>query len=763
MTVKDWAHGELGSDIWNKKYKFKDETFDRWLDRVSSGDPILRELILQKKFLFGGRILANRGLQQSGKKITFSNCFVVSPPEDNLESIYESAKKMARTYSYGGGVGIDISKLRPRDAKTNNAANNSTGAVSFMELYDKTTGLISQQGRRGALMISLDCNHPDLEEFISIKQKDDSITKANISIKITEPFMKAVKEDADWELFFDVKATGERISKIVKAKKIMSSLALSNWQTAEPGCLFWDNINDWNLLSEDDEFEYAGTNPCAEEPLPAGGSCLLGSINLSEFVLDPFSEKATFNFDDFEKTVAHSVVSLNDVLDEGLPLLPLEEQQESVFNYRQIGLGVFGLADMLLKLGIRYGSPESFVFCDKIGLKMIDTSIKTSAELAKTCGAYPKYKKEVLDSEFFKFNTSEETKELVKKYGLRNSQLLTCAPTGTISTMLGVSGGIEPIFNYSYNRRTQSLHGEDVIYKVYTPIVENYIKTKQLKDESELPDFFNNAMMLDWTERINMQSIWQKRIDASISSTVNLPENTTVEDVFNLYMYANDAKLKGITVYRDNCSRQGILTNDIKKQEETETQSENVKRGQWAELPKDIIYYRRKIKIGCGKLSLFIGYSNETKTIHDLYVVRSGSGGCEKTIQTTVIAMAGMLRLGGNIFNIEKAFEGTGGCNSFVLRRAKGEHLSKGSSCGTAILNEIKAFLKEVEVVPIVATTSFEIKKEQQFTGEELLFKKQNGDTEYVKKFKKCPVCNDTMKHTDGCITCQACGWSKCD
>jgi len=263
MTIEQWAHGQLGKDIWEKKYEYEKEGFENWLKRISAGDKDLELLIRQKKFLFGGRILANRGLQEYGKKITYSNCFVIEPPKDNLESIYIAAQKMARTYSYGGGVGLDLSKLRPRDAKTNNAANNSTGAVSFMELYDMTTGLISQQGRRGALMLSIICTHPDLEEFIGIKQQNDKITKANISIRITDNFMRAVINDLDWVLTFTVESTGQVIEKTVKAKEIMMALAKGNHAYAEPGSLFWDSITNWNLLSEDEEFEYTGVNPCA--------------------------------------------------------------------------------------------------------------------------------------------------------------------------------------------------------------------------------------------------------------------------------------------------------------------------------------------------------------------------------------------------------------------------------------------------------------------------------------------------------------------
>lgn len=265
MKVEQWlgADNQLGIDIWHGKYQNGDESFDEWLDRVSGGDPAVRNLIETKKFLFGGRILANRGLAKNGRKLTYSNCYVCSPPEDNIESIFDTAKAIARTYSYGGGVGIDIGKLSPRGARINNAAKETSGAVSFMDLYSLVTGLIGQSGRRGALMISIPCNHPDLEEFIDVKNDLDKVTKANISVRITDDFMQAVKNHEKFELSFVREETGEKISKVVDAAELFRKLCYNNWNMAEPGMLFWDRIENWNLLSEDPDFHYAGTNPCA--------------------------------------------------------------------------------------------------------------------------------------------------------------------------------------------------------------------------------------------------------------------------------------------------------------------------------------------------------------------------------------------------------------------------------------------------------------------------------------------------------------------
>ncbi len=571
IRKKPWEMDELQKSIWKNKYRYNNESFDEWINRISGKNVRIAKLIRQKRFLFAGRILANRGLNKDGLKVTYSNCYVLEPPKDNLEDIFDTAKKLARTFSYGGGVGIDISKLRPRGSKVNNSAKNTTGAVSFMELYSMTTGLIGQRGRRGALMISMEVSHPDIEDFIDIKTDLNKITKANISVRINDEFMNAVENNENYKCKFIVEHNNEHIIKEVNARKLFMKLCENNWDYAEPGILFWDNIKNNHLMSEDKTFTHSGVNPCAEEPLPSGGSCLLGSINLAEFVIQPFYENAMFDINKFKTCVREAVIALNEVLDEGLKLHPLEEQRISVDKYRQIGLGVMGIGDMLLKMNLRYGEDKSIKLCSLIAKTMLNESVRQSALLAKEYGPFKEYKEEaVFKSKFFIKNLDEDVKELVKAYGIRNSQLLTIPPTGSISTMLGISGGIEPIFNLSYIRKTESLHDEDVYYKVYTPIVKEYMDLNNITDEKDLPDIFVTAMNLDYSERIKMQQAWQQYIDASISSTINLPYETTVEDVYEIYMKAWKANLKGITIYRDGCKRGAVLINEKPKKEKKE-------------------------------------------------------------------------------------------------------------------------------------------------------------------------------------------------
>ena len=559
MTVEEWLNNnELSINIFNKKYRYNNESFEEFLDRISHGYTPIKELIRNKKFIFGGRILANRGIPN--RHLSLSNCYVITPPEDNLESIVDTAKKLARTYSYGGGCGIDVSKLAPKGAKVHNAAKETTGAVSFMDFFSYITGLIGQEGRRGALMISIDCNHPDLIEFINLKSQKDICTKANISVRVSDKFMQAVLNDEDYTLHYYRPEGNQTIEKTIKAKEIFHLLALRNWEWAEPGILYWDRIQNYNLL-DNTGFKYAGVNPCAEEPLPAGGSCLLGSINLSEFVINPFTNNAKIDYEALEEATSIAIVGLNQVLIEGLNFHPLKEQQETVRSLRQIGLGTMGLADMLIKLGITYGSDESINTIKEVYKTIATMAIKQSLELAKSHSCYPVCdKNKLVESNFIKnLKLDEATLNEIKEYGLYNSQLLTCAPTGSIGTMLEVSTGVEPNFALHYTRKTQSLDGKDSYYEVNAKILADYLT---LFDTTEIPNYFVTSSDIKPLQRIKVQSELQKYIDASISSTINLPKETTVEEVEDIYINAWKYGLKGVTIYRSGCKREGILTVD---------------------------------------------------------------------------------------------------------------------------------------------------------------------------------------------------------
>ena len=1100
MEVKEWLgeNNTLGQDIWYNKYRHENESLDEWFDRVSGGDEELKQLIKDKKFLFGGRILSNRGLNKEGKKITYSNCYVLAPPDDSIESIFNCAKDMARTFSYGGGVGIDISNLAPRGAKVNNAAESTSGAVSFMDLYSLATELIGQHGRRGALMISIDCHHPDVEEFIEVKSNLDKVTKANISIRVTDDFLEAVRDNADFKLSFTREETGEVIEKVVRAKDLFDKFCQMDYDYAEPSFLYWDRIENWNMLSECSDFEYAGTNPCftsdmklltnkgymtfrelnqkndiivikpdgslsvnnkvwcsgekdiikvkftngksikctpnhifmlnngekceakdlknkrcmpyipcgridyveryvkygfiqgdgqttrlksnsnlgievnigkddndifnlfknekftnksnraiyldgykkdlidlgfsdqklpdrplpttfnnwsyveklsflkglfsangcvvkhyrvqfkstcnelilqlqsilsdlginsnitinkskknkfnngqyvckqsydlainqyksilkfneligfvhkykneklielikerspyvvsvtsvgkekvydftentehwgivndcvvhncAEEPLPKYGSCLLGSINLSEFVKHPFTDDASFNYESFDSCVWKSIIALNNVLDEGMPLHPLPQQRQSVKEWRQIGLGIMGLADMLIKMGITYGGSMSLSICDSIGYHMINAALQSSAMLAHDFGTYPAYDEDsIMKSNFYKYNANNKTKTMVEKYGLRNSQLLTIPPCGSIATMIGVSGGIEPIFANYYTRKTESLNNEEKYYKIFTPIAWEYLQKNNLgEDETKLPSYFITSEEINYRDRVDMQSTWQYHIDASISSTVNLPNETPLKDVEDLYLYAWEKGLKGITIYRAGCKREGILVADDTKDKtdvndistDTNTKSLKLKRGDILNVYDDLVGEKRKLISGCGSFHLETYFDELTAEPMETFINIGSSGSCERNLQLISRLMSLCLRAGVPIECIIDQCKSIKPCPAYVSRSVKKGDTSKGGSCPNAIGFALEELCEKAKDLYLTDDSDEEYYAIRTMDDKTDLDKKiiEHDDQYYVDK-GLCPNCHTPLKHEGGCMICE-CGWSKCD
>lgn len=741
MKLEQWLTTELGQDIWHKKYQNGNETFDQWLDRISNKDKEVRQLILDKKFLFGGRILAARGV--TDRKVTYSNCYVLPPVGDSIEDIYDTAKYLARTFSYGGGVGIDISELRPKGSPVNNSARTTTGAVSFMDTFSQVSSTIGQQGRRGALMISMDANHADIKDFINAKTENNKLEGCNISVRANADFMDRVM-------------SGEP-----EAVETFKLLVKNNWDWAEPGMLYWDNINNHNLLTEYIKrglFSFAGVNPCAEEPLPAGGSCLLGAINLAEFVCYPFTDKAAFDIPEFKRVVHLAVKALNKVLDEGLELHPLQIQKQSVGDWRQIGLGIMGFADCLMKLGIEYGSERCLKLIGTIGAAMVDSGIKESAHLANKLGPFKKFDAElILNSEFVQRNVKPDARELIKTFGLRNSQLFTIAPTGTISTMLGVSGGVEPIFDYAYTRTTKSLHDKDEDYMVLTPIVQQVlnrygINSKNIQDV-ELPKEIVWSKTINPINRVMTQAAWQRYIDASISSTINLPESATEVDVSNLYIIAYQTGCKGITIFREGCKREAILKSahqpaeekviaeariieaDVQEKAHIDTSIENCRA------------YGSKIQTGCGSLWITAYFHKETGQLCHIFLDKGSQGGCNSFMVglSRLISLAG--KKGSSIDEIVDQLESTIACPSYISQRRIGKEVSPGNCCPGAIGKELKHL--------------YNLYKDDFKSHEAVAPTAEIQDNKV--QVAKCPECGADLSFTGGCITCFNCGYSKCE
>lgn len=734
MTEQEWLeNNQLSLDIWHKKYQVNNESFEEWLDRISGGNTLVKQLIKDKKFLFGGRILASRGI--TDRRVTYSNCYVIKPPTDCIEDIFEAGKKLARTYSYGGGCGIDISNLRPKGAIVHNAAKSTSGSVSFMDFYSYVTGLIGQSGRRGALMISIDCKHPDIEEFINLKTKQGVCEKANISIRVSDEFMQAAIDDKVWETEFTSKETGT-ITRTFKARDLLKLLAKRNWEWAEPGLLYWDRITNYNMLDNDDNFVYAGVNPCAEEPLPAGGSCLLGSINLSEFVTNPFTCNANIDWDGLEEAVAIAVVGLNQVLNEGMMLHPLQEQRESVRNWRQIGLGTMGLADMLIKLGVTYGSADALKITESVYETIAITAVEASLELAKTTGCYPMCNKDKLvNSSFIKsLHLPDRVLEDIKIYGLHNSQLLTCAPTGSIATMLQVSTGVEPNFALYYARKTQSLNGKDTFYEVSAKVVRDYAESGNLIESLDnLPDYFVESKDIAPIDRIKMQAVLQKYTDASISSTINLPNEATVNDVYNIYVEAWKHGLKGVTVYRAGCNREGILT--VKKPEKMMSTAAP-KRPET--LPCDI----HKIKVKGESFIVCVG-------LYD-----------EKPYEVFVFRLKHNVPLSDNNGTITKKSKGVYSLDSSELKIANLLNTDISVEEKAATLYSSMLLRHGINIKYIIKTAK---KVNDNITSFSSAMCRVLAKYVPVTTEGKCPECGADLVHEGGCIHCSQCSYSKCE
>lgn len=817
---KEWLGEDntLGLDIWKKKYA-DGRTYHEWMYDVTGGDIQLAKLVESKKFLFGGRILANRNNASVTSKKTYSNCYVIAPPEDNLESIFNTAKKLARTFSYGGGCGIDLSKLSFKGAAIHNAAKSSSGVVSFMELYDKTTEIIGQNGRRGALMMSLASNHPDIFEFIDVKRDLNKINNANLSVRVDDDFMIKARDtdEENYELIFNRSMydpetkTEKDMSTKINPNALLMQLSRYNWENGEPGILFWDNIRRGGLLSNEPGFKYGGVNPCAEEPLPSGGSCLLGALNLSAFCKwDNDYNSYIFDFLDFIDAIDISVRSLNRVLDEGVDLHPLREQTESVKRWRQIGLGVMGFADALIKLDIVYGSPESYTFIKDVGSLMAYYSLMTSNKIAienpskkvdldyeallNTRYIHNLYSTITEDNTVFKFfrvnkiknykydkKTLEDFMNNIYKYGLANSQLLTVAPTGSIATMIDISGGIEPLFATHYNRVTKSLNGEDTTYTVYPKIIKDVIASKYGTgvDVSDIDlsseESIITAHDIPYYDRLKVQSVWQRFIDAAISSTVNLKEDVTPDDIYDLYITAWELGLKGVTVFRDNCYRTAILTTndkEEKKEEHVDVVDEPVddtnttlKRGEVIPISDKCYGLKKTLTTGCGTLHLESFYDIETDELRECFLSKGSTGGCNSFMVAVSRLISLAARAGVPSYKIIDQLKSAGTCPSYAVRKATMGDVSTGSSCPCAVGYALEELGKIITENDEPTNDKIEISS----LGSKLMKPVNEAEEKLWSKFgptifEECPKCGEhAVFRTNGCITCSSCGYTKCD
>lgn len=527
------------------------------------------------KFVPGGRILSGAG---TGYQVTYFNCFVIPSPKDSREGILDSLKQLVEIQSRSGGVGLNLSSLRPRGARVKKVNGTSSGPVTWAGLFSYATHDVVQQGgtRRGATMLMLWDWHPDIEEFITVKEDLSKINGANLSVNVSDKFMEAVKEDGDWQLMYpelddpmyDEKWDGDihswikmggkvKIHKTVKARYLWDLICTAAWKSAEPGLHFLERSNKY---SNTWYFEnLIATNPCGEQPLGAWAVCNLGAMNLAQYVKD---EK--FDFENFALDVKVAMRLLDNVIDDTYYFF--KENEKCAKEIRRTGLGIMGLADALIKMKLRYGSEEANPITEKIFQVLRDSAYEASSDIAKEKGSFPKFDKEkYLQGHHIKA-LPKKLRDKISEQGIRNAVLLTIAPTGTTSLLSGVSSGVEPVYEFQFIRRDRT--GEHMMYH---PLFEEW-KTQNPQDfpgqAPEKPEYFVSANDLTPLEHVRVQAIAQKYIDSSISKTVNAPNAHTVDDVKTLYMLAYEMGLKGITYMRDG-SRMGVLSRvDEKKKEE---------------------------------------------------------------------------------------------------------------------------------------------------------------------------------------------------
>jgi ribonucleoside-diphosphate reductase alpha chain len=533
------------------------------------------------------------GIGNDYVNVSLSNCVVVDSPTDCISSIMDAGKDLANLFKRRCGAGIDISGLRPAGAPVNNSARTTTGAWSFADLYSYVCRMIGQNGRRGALMISMDIRHPDIEKFVTMKHDLTKVTGANVSVKISDSFMEAVENKEMFTLQFPVDAEEPTHISEIDAAALWDTIIESATKTAEPGLLMWDNITK-NLPAHDyDDFKTLTTNPCGEIPLSAYDSCRLISLNLKHLVKNAFKKNATFDFDKL-KDIAATGMRLSDDLVE-LELEKLENIRqhadtedervlwsklyEAAFNGRRTGLGTHGLADALARLGLAYDSEEALKVIDKIYATVKNTAYEESVNLAQERGAFPAFSWAKEKENSYLKRLSKNLLEKIETFGRRNISILTNAPTGSVSIMSQTSSGLEPVFRNSYIRRRKLSHNEQDIqadfidelgdrwaeYEVFHHNAQEWLNLKG--SGTKLPEFFVESDNIDWTRRVLVQAAIQQHIDHSISSTINLPKGTSPELVGQLYMDGWRRGLKGLTVYVEG-SRTGVLV--TKKTENTE-------------------------------------------------------------------------------------------------------------------------------------------------------------------------------------------------
>ncbi len=703
------------------------------------------------KFVPGGRIMHGAGREDI--RTTLNNCYVVAVREDSIKAIYDTIINEALTYKYGGGCGHDLSALRPAGDAINGTGGESCGPTGFMNLFSENTNTIAQHGRRGANMQTLRIDHPDIEKFIEIKTGNvDMVKYSNISVLLTHDFMDAVDNDKEFDLTYN-----NKVYKTIKARTLWNRIIEHAHASAEPGLLFWDTMKDYHNA------EYCSplvsTNPCAEQPLPDGGCCNLGAVNLERFV----DENGNFMIDEFKETVAIGTRFLDNVVDYNINRHALENQKQNATNDRRVGLGILGLGDMLVRMSIKYDSEDALQTVDQIMKIFRDITYETSVELAQEKGSFPNFDWKGYSKSKFVKNLPKSIRDKISANGIRNSTLTTVAPTGSGAIVSRVTSGVEPIFATSYKRRVKKndSYGRSFDeYKVIHPVINQLFG-----GDKDLPDYVVTSHNIDPYFRVKMQSVIQKYIDSSISSTVNLSENITVDTIADIYMKAYKTGLKGITVYREG-SREGILITDKPKEEAapdetqkietvaaveseaTQTQTAVTK----APRSRPVLTSGATRRIRTGEGSLYITINEDENGLCEIFTTIGKAGGnaaAQSEAISRLISLA--LRSGIDPYAIVKQLKGISGPNPTW-------------EDGKLILSTPDAIGKALDDYLKHRESNDPNEQHLQFT---MASSRESNNKDVVdftlKNLSTCPDCGSTLQHQSGCVTCPSCGFSKCD
>jgi len=742
LRSKYLSHSEKGPmHMWNRVAralasveKDKEYWYNRFLD-----------LLFDFRFVPGGRVMHGAGREDARRRPTLSNCYVIPIEEDSLEGIYRAITESAMVYRTGGGVGTDLSALRPEGAPVNATIDHSPGATAFMNLFSESTNTVSQAGRRGALMLTMRVDHPDIERFITIKNdpRRIKVQHANISVLITHEFMDAVTNDAEFELRWNGTAYRK-----VKAKELWFKIIKNAHASAEPGIIFWDTMRDYHNV------EYANplssTNPCGEQPLAAYTACNLGNINLCKFVDDG----GKFNYKELAEVTRVATRFMDNIIDYNMENHALDKIKKAVASDRRIGLGITGLADALVMMKIRYDTQEALDETERMMRTIRDEAYRTSVELAREKGPFPLFSWEGYSRSKFVQALPEELQESIRTHGIRNSTVITVPPVGTGSIVAQTSSGIEPIFCTSYRRKVKNHDGETYSeYKVYHPLVK-----KLFGSDEDLPPYVVTAHQIDPYFRVRMQGVIQKYVDSSISSTVNLAENVSVETVADIYMTAYKSGLKGITVYREG-SREGILqTEEYARKQEGAKPAKTDEKHAHARTPRQrpqmTVGVTERVKTGEGYL--YVTINEDESGLCEVFTTIGKAGGnaaAQSEAISRLISLA--LRSGIEPREIVKQLKGISGPTP-VWDGHGGQILSTPDAIGKVLEHYIEN-RDHIQGRHAPAAPA-----EGAAAGHASAAPQSGARPAHGAVSVTCPECGSTVEHVSGCVVCYNCGWSKC-